>query len=279
MGRPAVALLNLTLAGALGLVAWPLPLPAQAAEPETMACIKAAEEGQAARDRGALLQSREILASCTAANCPGVIRRDCTAWLEDIRTRTPSIVVVARDAAGRDLASATLTVDGVARPLDGTPIELDPGPHTVRVQAAGPTGAVEQSVIVNAGEKGRVIALAVAQPRQAPPPAFHETPGPGPSVPAGGYVFGGLGVAALATFGVFGVLGMSDANHLRDTCAPGCQASDVDAVHTKLIVADASLGVGLVSLGVAAWFAIRGLTTRSAPPAAGLGGSMVRFEF
>jgi hypothetical protein len=235
------------------------------ADPGSLACIQAAEEGQAARDRGELLKASEILATCTADACPGLIRRDCTTWLEEVRARTPSIVVVARDAAGRDLLAGNLTVDGATHPLDGSAIELDPGPHLVRVQAAD---VVEEHVILTAGEKRRVITLGVAE-KPAPPPIVRRvTSDEKPHLPAGSFVLGGLGLVGMGTFGVFGVMGMSDVNHLRSVCAPGCQPSDVDAAKTKLLVADIGLGVGVLSLAAATWIAIRGLTTHHEPAAA-----------
>lgn len=245
--------------------AWMSPRAASGADPDSLACIHAAEDGQAARDRGEYLKAREILATCTAGACPGIIRRDCSNWLEDVRAATPSIVVIARDAAGRDLASATLTVDGAAHVLDGSAIELDPGPHVVRVEAAG---VAEQHIVVTAGEKQRSIALTIAQKPSAvdgvlvPSHALDEKLVERPHVPGGSYVLGGLGVAGLATFAVFGLLGLSDAEHLRDTCAPGCNPPDVDAARTKLIAADVGLGVGVVALAAAAWLAIHGLSAR-----------------
>jgi hypothetical protein len=77
-------------------------------------------------------------------------------------------------------------------------------------------------------------------------------------------VFGGLGVAAFGVFAYFGLRGMSDASHLKDTCVPGCATSDVDAVHTKLVIADVGLAVGVVSLAAATFFALHG---SSAAPA------------
>jgi hypothetical protein len=99
-------------------------------------------------------------------------------------------------------------------------------------------------------------------------------------------VFGGLGVVALGVFGYFGLRGMADADHLRSTCVPACQSSDVADVRTKLVVADVALGVGVVSLAVATWFAVRALVAPSrassevrVAPAVGSGSSglVVRF--
>ncbi len=241
------------------------PTVASGADPGSLACIHAAEDGQAARDRGEFLKARELLAVCTAGECPGIIRRDCSTWLEDVRTRTPSIVVVVRDAAGHDVSSAALTVDGAAHALNGAAIELDPGPHVLRVEGGEPHGVTEERVVVSAGEKGRAIALTVEQ-RSAvagvpePPP---ERPAARGHVPAASYVIGGVGVAGLAVFGVFGVMGMTDANNLRNTCAPACPPSDVDAAHTKLVVADIGLGVGVAALAIGTWLAVRALSTHS----------------
>jgi hypothetical protein len=53
---------------------------------------------------------------------------------------------------------------------------------------------------------------------------------------------------------VLGLSGQSDVSNLRSTCAPNCQESQVDGARAQLIGADVSLGVGVVSLGVALWF-------------------------
>jgi hypothetical protein len=41
---------------------------------------------------------------------------------------------------------------------------------------------------------------------------------------------------------------------LRHTCAPYCASSDLDSAKREALVADVSLGVGVVSLGAAAYF-------------------------
>jgi hypothetical protein len=256
------------------------PTVAAAADPTSLACIRAAEDGQAARDRGALLHARELFARCAARECPDVLRRDCTGWLEEAHKQTPSVVVQARDAHGRDVLHAKAIVDLVPRQsqLDGTAIELDPGPHVVRVEAAG-SEPVETRVVLAAGEKNRSILVAVASEQTASP--SHEAPEAGPNdgpnteaalqppsrqiprkhgLPFAAYLFGGVGVAALGVFGYFGIRGMLDADHLRETCVPGCQTADVNAVRSKLVVADVALGVGLVSLAAATWLTVRALT-------------------
>jgi len=243
------------------------PRAASAADATSLACIRSADEGQSARDQGKLLRARELFAACSARECPAVLRRDCARWAEEAKQATPSVVVVARDANGRDVVDARASIDGQPRQsrLDGTLIELDPGAHVVRVDMAN-RPPVEVRVVFGSGEKNRTIVLTLANapeapkaPPVAPPkPATAPEPPPAPSrgLPAATYVFGAVGLVALGSFGYFGLRGKSDADHLRSTCVPGCDTSDVDAVHTKLLVADVSLGVGLVSLAAATFFAL-----------------------
>lgn len=294
--------LRLLVAVTACLARWLVPGVAVAADKTSLACIRAAEDGQAARDGGQLLRARELFAVCAARECPTVLRRDCTGWLEDARRQTPSLVVIARDTAGRDVVDAQVTVDGVLRQphLDGSAIELDPGVHVVRVQTAG-IESDEERVVLAAGERNRTLNVTFARPQPqpaAPPVLSPASPSPPPSqpesipephgsgVPAATYLFGGLGVAALGVFGYFGISGLSDANHLRATCVPACQSSDVDAVHTKLVAADIALGVAVASLAVATWFGVRALSNprraswevRIAPRVGGAAGAvLVRF--
>ena len=65
-------------------------------------------------------------------------------------------------------------------------------------------------------------------------------------------VVGGIGVLALANFALFGLMGKSDVDKLQN-CKPNCAESDVDSARTKLIIADISLGVGVIGVGVAAF--------------------------
>lgn len=255
-----------------------VPSGAAAADKAALVCIQSAEQGQTARNAGALLHARELFARCSARDCPTVLRRDCSSWLEETNPQIPSIVLGAHDEQGHDVVDARASVDGVVvrEHLDGNPIELDPGSHVVHFERAG-VPPVDVQVVLRAGEKNRPVLASLAPastPLAAPP---QPTPAPAPPaapsapaterghVPAGAWVLGALGVAAMGVFGYFGVRGMSDANGLRSSCAPGCQDGQVQNVRTELIAADVGLGVGAVSLGAALWIGIRGLTqTRSA---------------
>jgi hypothetical protein len=101
----------------------------------------------------------------------------------------------------------------------------------------------------------------VPAPSTAPTPASAAAPPePAPAAaPQGAALvplawFGaGISLIALGSFAYFGATGTSDLNRLRDQCAGHCAQSDVDAAWNKLVAADISLAVGVVSGGIAGW--------------------------
>jgi hypothetical protein len=250
-----------------------IPPVFEGADRASLTCIQAAEEGETARRGNALLRARDRFAQCAAPTCPAVVRKDCATWLEEVAAQTPSIVIGAHDKQGRDVLDATASLDGVVvqRTLDGSSIELDPGPHVVRVEVVGaPPVAVD--IVVRAGEKNRPIVasmmpappfVAVAPPPPAPvlpvapPPRSGEEGSAHHGLPAGFWVLGGIGVVALGGFATFALLGKSDSDNLHNTCAPDCSSSQVSALKTKLLAADIALGVAVVSLATATWIGIR----------------------
>jgi hypothetical protein len=257
---------------------------AGAADKAAVACIQSAEDGERATKAGEILRARELFARCAARECPAMLRRDCSSWLEDADRQIPSIVLGARNAEGHDVVDARASVDGalVREQLDGNAIALDPGSHVVRFEKAG-IAPVEVQVVLRAGEKNRPIIATLAPP---PPPAPAVAPisssppvaPPAPArestghVPAGAWALGGVAVVALGVFGVFAVTGQNAANTLRSTCAPGCTDAQVQAVRVKLVAADAGLGVGVLSLAAAIWIGVRGVTR---PPASAAGWDLV----
>jgi hypothetical protein len=222
-------------------------------------CLAASDAGQQQRDKGALIDAKKQLLACARDVCPKVVRRDCDRWLTDVEERVPSVVPSAHDASGADVVDVSVEVDGkvVATKLDGRAIPLDPGAH--RFRFVGPDGAAtEQQVLVREREKGRILQVELSRPSSAPPapPAPEPTPTEAvqapASTPAAAYVLGGIGVLALGSFVYFAISGAGDASHLRSTCAPTCSDASVTDVRRKLLVADVSLGAGVVSLAVAA---------------------------
>jgi hypothetical protein len=256
------------IAGCASLVS---PVPALADVVDE--CVDASDRGQLARDRGGLIEARELFVRCARSECPAVMQRDCAEWLTSVESRLPSIVLRARDRRGRDVVDVGVYLDDekIADRLDGRAITLDPGAHTLRfAHATAP--AIEQRLLVAEGDKGRrvEVTLALGEPESAtPPPAApprvepQADPASG-KIPAASFVLGGIGLLGIAGFAYFGVTARNDRDDLERTCAPDCDQADVDAVRTRVIVADVSLGVGVLALAGAFWIGLDASANRSA---------------
>ncbi len=235
------------LAAASGLLA---SSPFAARADRTGACIDASVRGQQLRDQGQLVAARAQFLACGIASCPRLLRKECAGWLADVEARTPSIVLGAIDAGGRDTAEVQVTLDGapfLAR-LTGQAQPIDPGAHLLRFEHAG-SPDVEQNVIVREGERRRAIIVRFPAPRS---PREEPVASPGSARPIALAALGGIVIASGVIFAVLGLGAQSDADHLRTTCAPTCDPSDVNAARAKQIGANVALGVGLLAAGAGA---------------------------
>jgi hypothetical protein len=229
-------------------------------EGELIACVRAAEDAQSLRSAHRLRAAFKHLLVCSQSNCPSVVRKDCSYWLTEVEKLVPSVTVQAVDKDGRDLTDVSVSMDGeplVSR-LDGLAVPVDPGVRTFRFEHVGST-PIEQKIVIREGQKGRPIRI-MFDPRPPPPP-----PRPVPAerryrVPAASVVFGAVGTLALGSFAYFGITGRADAAELADGCGKNktCSEGEVSKIRTKLLVADVSLGVGLVSLGAATYLFFAG---------------------
>jgi hypothetical protein len=222
------------------------------------ACFDAAEQGQLLRYRADLLAAQKRFFVCASDSCPAAVRHDCARWLVEVEAAMPSVAIHARDARGHDVIDARVLVDGVllAEKLSGSAVPLNPGAHTLRLEAAG--AVFEDRILVTEGQKDRVVDATFANevPRAGVPPP-RET-----AVPDGERsswllpgIFAGIGVVALGLGAYFEVSGQNEYGDLKNGCArtSSCLQGDVDANKRKLyLLAPISLGVGVVSLGVAA---------------------------
>jgi hypothetical protein len=153
-----------------------VPATAAGAPPSTGQCLDASEQGQAMRDRGKLLRARELLSTCASTSCPAPVRDPCAKWVEAVIAETPSIVIVVRDDADRDLADASVVIDGAARTrVTGQPVDLDPGSHTLAVEVPGYEGA-RPSFVANLGEKNRLVRVRLAKASGASAAAASSPP-------------------------------------------------------------------------------------------------------
>jgi len=228
-------------------------------------CIAAYESNQQLRKDGKLAAARTDLLKCVQDGCPDFVRPDCVRWLAEVEQQMPSFVVAAKDESGGDTIAVAVFVDGkeVADQLDGRPIPVDPGQHSLRF--VHNDKSIERNILIVQGVKSRVIDVSF-MPNAPPPEQGSVVPVPDPDTTSGevdkgqpivAYVLGGLGVVGFVVFAVFGSMGKSEINELQDRCGDNahkpeligtCPSEEVDDAHTKLVVADVALVAGSVLL-------------------------------
>jgi hypothetical protein len=248
-------------------------------------CAVAYENAQQLRSKLKLRRARDQLLICGHSSCPSVVTKDCNMWLEEVEQELTSVVFRVRDARGGDVADVRISMDGehLRDKADGSSVFVDPGMHVFRFEAEG-HAVSEMRQMLRKGDRDRPIELTLkartdeAKPdeelekgdgglssrmsdaratdrNELRPPvemelAKPQSPSKMPGV--GTFVAAGVGVAALSSFAYFGLSAQGEADDLRKTCAPSCPVERVDAVRSKLVVANVSLGVGIASLGLAA---------------------------
>lgn len=270
MSRPRLAL-ALPMAAAATLAS-----PTSARADATHTCVSAASEGQNLRDRGQLTAAHQAFTQCSSDACPALVREDCRRWNQELDARLPTIVLGARDKDdGGDLVDVRVTIDGkpLVSVLDGRSLPVDPGPHTLVFEARG--HAPERAfVVVREGEHVRPVVATLARAAAGAPaaptaspvstaPAASTAPGASPGATgdaasssprlAGVLVGAAAGVLGFATFAVLGSSGAAEKTRLSSSCAPSetCSTHDLDALRTKLVVADIGLVVGSAGVLVA----------------------------
>ena len=267
-------------------------------------CAVAYENAQQLRSKLKLRRARDQLLICGHSSCPSVVTKDCNSWLDELEAELTSVIFHARDSRGQELTEVRVTMDGehLRDRIDTMPVFVDPGMHVFKLEGEGMIGEVRQ--MVRKGDRDRSIEVAMRARLDDLPPKLDavseiergdagisggrltdarayellsETRPPieiqlGPPATSrpppgtGSYVAAGIGAVALTSFAYFGLSATSDAATLRSECAPSCPSERVDAVRSKLVVANVSLGVGVVSLGVAGLLWL--LQSPSAPKAA-----------
>lgn len=239
-------------------------------------CADSYRDAQVHRNAGRLRSARERLLVCASDQCPSVLQPDCTRWLTEVEAALPSVTFAAIGREGRDVTDVRVSIDGevLSETLDGKSIPLDPGSHTVRFERAG-EAPVEKTIIVREGEKARVVSATWEEEPAALPPTPPPRQRSGPPVSA--WVLGGVGVSAVGAFAALAIDGMNRRSALEKSCFGSCQQEQVDSIKTQLAVADAALGVGLVSLGVSAvlFLSGRGPSEEAAPKTSGARPSLV----
>jgi hypothetical protein len=222
-------------------------------------CAASAEQAQQLRDEGKYRRAREQMLVCARDVCPGPIKSDCGKWLSELDHDAPTVVFGAR-VGTQDIVDVKVSIDGVivTERLDGKPVLADSGEHTIKFERADGSAAKEEKYLIRAADKARQITVTVPGGNTGSQDGdgnaqTSSSGGEGSIVPP--IVVGGIGVLALGSFAIFGMGGKNDVDDLQK-CKPNCDADKVDSARTKLIIADISLGVGIVALGVAAYMFI-----------------------
>jgi hypothetical protein len=246
---------------------------ARAQPPGKDLCLEPYERGQELRQKGQLRAARDVFRDCTRDACPRAVRVDCAQWSSELVAAMPTLVLQIRDDQGRDIVGVRVSVDGDAIPsyADGRPFECDPGVHVLHIESGDQ--AIEQRVVVREGEKGRTVAVAFkgratpalpsaslpAQPPDqttAPPFSRDARAVERAPIPALAWVLGGVGVAGLGVFATFAYLGHRQHDELRSSCAPHCSDTEKTPAVTDYAIGDITLGVSVVSLGIATWLTL-----------------------
>jgi hypothetical protein len=189
--------------------------------------------------------------------------KDCVKWLEEVESRIPSVVFVAKDASGAEMSDATVSVGTttLTRELDGKAIETNPGVQTFVFTF--PSGQrIAQKAIVKEGEKAQRVTVTLAASAVSPTRSA-ASPSPSPSRASSAmfdfdtrpaaFAVGGAGVLGLAVGGIFGLKAIgakSDANCTNDFCDPQhlADARSAATVSTIGFIAGAALIAGGAAL-------------------------------
>jgi len=216
-------------------------------------CAQAYEQAQEQRKSGQLIAARGTLQQCAVDQCPDFIRTDCANWFGEVQNDIPTLVFAVR-SRGKDLVDVRITLGDreITSRIDGKAVELDPGQYDLEFQADG-LQPLTQHFVVATGERNRLVqveltpvagASDVASLPAKPQARTWLVPG----------VLAGVGVVGVGAFAGLGAWGKSGENELKRECSPHCSHDRVSSVKTKFLLADVSLGVGVASLALGAYF-------------------------
>lgn len=245
---------------------------------EANSCANAYEQAQELRAEQKLQLARQNLQVCVEPSCPDFVRGECGRWLVEVENSLPTVVLAAKKS-GHETEKVRVLYDGAAlvERLDGKAIAVDPGPHTLTFIAVGDK-PVELKVVFREGEKNRIVEAdigeEVVRPVAGPPEVMAKADQPRDDASTSRaswlpYGFGGLGVLGVTGFALLGVMGNHALQDRENHCAPTCSDAEVNSVRTKYYLADISLGVGVVSLGVAGYLFLTSPSRRPGPAPVG----------
>lgn len=222
------------------------------------ACVDAHSRGQDARDQGKITLARKLFLTCAQSGCPAAVQGDCARFADDLSNLQPTVNFVARDGNGNDLPNTSVYVDGmlVATSIDGRPVDIDPGNHTVKFSNAGKDEVV--TVVIGSGEKGRVVQARFGTATVLPVTsgeASLTTTAPKPKGPTVTHPKGSLavaiggGVVAVAG-GALAFYGKSQIPSQCELSSHECAAPPGDPVFDDASSAASTMNLGIIAAGV-----------------------------
>jgi hypothetical protein len=182
------------------------------------------------------------------------MRTDCTRWDAELDTIVPTIILTARDGAGNFITKVQVSENGkqLVGELDGRSLPINPGQHSFAFQAPGQP-AVSVPAFIPERDKGHLIEARIGPPAK---PSDNAAPRASSVRPVALYTLGAVGGVGLAGFGIFALSGTNAESDLRgQPCAAThtCTTAQTAPVERKYLLADISLGVGVVALASAAY--------------------------
>lgn len=164
-------------------------------------------------------------------------------------------------------------------PIFGGSAEIDvetPGHAPVKNKVTVAAGA-QTALTVDAQSGAPEGAVAEAPP---PPPPAPPAPAPPPepnhleALRPWAYVAGGVGVAGLATFAIFGAMASSTYNDLQSSCSGGAcppsKSGEISSGKTQQVVANVGLALGLVGAAAGGTMFVLSMPKKAPAPSAAL---------
>jgi hypothetical protein len=241
-------------------------------------CAAAYEASQEQKTSGKLREARKSLVTCSQAACPPFIKKDCSKWLSDVESSIPTVVFSAK-AGSEDVTDVRVKMndDVLTEQLDGKAVPMDPGTVTF-VFESPKYGSKELKVVVKEGQKAQSIEVQF-QAEKSGGGGGGEKGGETGGGDQGGkiteqdvkgnktlaYVLAGVGVLGVGGFAYFGLTGKKDEDGLDCAKDKTCTDSQIDPIKKKYLYADISLGIGIVSLGVATYLFLSSPSKKEAP--------------
>ncbi|MFO0612671.1 MAG: hypothetical protein U0414_08795 [Polyangiaceae bacterium] len=216
------------------------------------------------------------LESCAKNAADQSTLTECESWKTKARDLLAFATFDIRDGAGAQITDGEVSVDGGApRPLTRAPLELNPGPHTFRIDVKLASGTVSStaSESFNSRESKTVkVSLKPDGSLGAGTPSGPPQPDQGGGLPTWAFVVGGVGAGAMIAGSVLLGLGASAGADESNTPACdvfsgsfdpiACNQADEDAKSTGTV----ELGVGAVLLVAGAGGVVAGIVGLATAP-------------